>query len=149
MCRNCNPGEACFVPDQYRVYQVDEFDTVVGEEAMKQELYQRGPLACGIAVPDALHEDYTGGIFCDDTGDMDIVHDVSIVGYGEEDGQKYWMVRNSWGTGWGEQGFFRVCRGTNNIAIESDCSWATPVDTWTEQVWHQTTDEEKTDSRND
>jgi len=147
-CRNCSPGEACFVPDQYRVYQVDEYAQIEGEEAMMQEIYQRGPIACGIAVPDLL-EEYTSGIYCDETGDTSIVHDISVVGYGEENGQKYWMVRNSWGTYWGEQGFFRVCRGTNNIAIESDCAWATPVDTWTEQVWHQTTDEEKNDPAND
>jgi hypothetical protein len=39
------------VPDEYLVYQVDEFDTVAGEEAMKQEIAQRGPIACDIAVP--------------------------------------------------------------------------------------------------
>ena len=49
----------------------------------------------------------------------------------------------------GEDGFFRVCRGTNNIAIESDCAWATPKDTWTDKVMHTTTDAEKNDSRND
>jgi len=113
-----------------------------------QEIYQRGPIACGIAVPQAL-DDYTGGIYCDDSGDMEIVHDISIIGYGEEDGQNYWLVRNSWGTHWGEDGFFRVCRGTNNIAIESDCAWATPKDTWTDQVWHQTTEAEKNDPNND
>jgi len=147
-CRNCNPGEACYVPDKYRVYGVEEYGEVKGEEAMKQEIYQRGPIACGVAVPQAL-DDYTGGIYCDDTGDMEIVHDISVVGYGEEDGQKYWLVRNSWGTHWGEDGFFRVCRGTNNINIESDCSWATPKDTWTNQVWHETTEDEKNDPKND
>ena len=80
---------------------------------------------------------------------MQVVHAVSIVGYGVEDGQKFWTVRNSWGSHWGEQGFFRVCRGTNNIAIESDCNWATPVDTWTEQVWHTTTEAQETDPKND
>jgi len=115
---------------------------------MMQEIYQRGPIACGIAVPDAL-ENYTGGIFNDTTGDLDIVHDISVVGYGVEDGTKYWVVRNSWGSHWGELGFFRVVRGTNNIAIESDCSWATPVDTWTNQWLHYTTDDEKNDPRND
>lgn len=97
---------------------------------MMQEIYQRGPIACGIAVPDAL-ESYTGGIFKDETGDMNIVHDVSIVGYGEENGVKFWTVRNSWGSHYGESGFVRVIRGINNIAIESDCAWATPKDTWT------------------
>ena len=148
VCRNCNPGEACFVPDQYLVYGVEEYGMVSGEEAMMQEIYQRGPIACGISVPDAL-EEYTGGIYCDDTGNLDIVHDISVVGYGEEDGQKYWLVRNSWGEHWGEDGFFRVCRGTNNIAIESDCAWATPKDTWTEKTWHITTDEERNDPNND
>ena len=148
VCRNCSPGEACFVPDSYLVYGVDEYGEVSGEQNMLQEIYQRGPIACGIAVPQAL-EDYTGGIYCDDTGNMDIVHDISVVGYGEEDGQKFWLVRNSWGTHWGEEGFFRVCRGTNNIAIESDCAWATPKDTWTERKRHYTTDAEKNDPLND
>ena len=148
VCRNCNPGEACFVPDQYLVYGVDEFGHVSGEENMMQEIAQRGPIACGIAVPEKLENDYTGGIFCDETGDMEIVHDISVVGYGEEDGQKYWLVRNSWGTHWGEEGFFRVCRGTNNIAIESDCAWATPSDV-SEKKWHITTDAEKNDPKND
>ena len=82
-CRNCNPGEACYIPDEYLVYGVDEYGTAIGEEAMKQEL-QRGPLACGIATTDALHSFTGGGIFCDDTGDLEITHDISVVGYGVE-----------------------------------------------------------------
>jgi cathepsin X len=148
ICRNCSPGEACFVPDEYLVYGVDEYDHVVGEQNMMQEIAQRGPIACDIAVPEAL-EEYTGGIYCDDTGDMDVVHVVSVVGYGVEDGSKYWLVRNSWGTQWGEEGFFRVCRGTNNIAIESGCNWATPKDTWTNKETHKTTEDELNDPKND
>ena len=81
---------------------------------------------------------------------MEIVHDISIIGYGvSDDGDKYWLVRNSWGTHWGENGFFRVCRGKNNINIESDCAWATVKDTWTKPVWHETTEAEKNDPKND
>jgi cathepsin X len=76
-------------------------------------------------------EYYTGGIYEDTTGDSDIVHEVSVVGFGVENGTKYWVVRNSWGSHWGEEGFFRVVRGKNNIAIESACGWATAKDTWT------------------
>lgn len=104
---------------------------------MMQEIYQRGPISCGVAVTDAL-EDYTGGIFVDTTNATDVDHDISVVGYGVEDGVKYWLVRNSWGSHWGEQGFFRIIRGVNNIQIESGCSWATPVDTWTVPRRHKT-----------
>ena len=44
------------------------------------------------------------------------------------------MIRNSWGTYWGENGFMRLIRGVNNLGVESDCAWATPVDTWTNGV---------------
>jgi len=115
---------------------------------MMNEIYQRGPIACGTAVPQAL-ENYTGGIFEDTTGDMDITHEVSIVGFGVENGQKYWTVRNSWGSHWGESGFFRVVRGVNNMNIESDCAWATPMDTWTNPWIHKTTVAEKNDPNND
>lgn len=148
-CRNCNPGEACFVPDEYPVYHAAEYGNVSGEENMMQEIYQRGPIACGVAVPDSL-ETYTGGVYCDETGDQEIVHDISVVGYGVTDeGQKYWTVRNSWGSHYGEHGFFRVCRGVNNIAIESECSWMVPKDTWTEPVTHKTTDKERNSVLND
>lgn len=44
-----------------------------------------------------------------------------IVGWGidEKAGEKYWIVRNSYGTTWGENGDFRVRRGSNDYAIES------------------------------
>jgi len=147
MCENCMPGKPCFAQDNWKVYQTEEYGHVKGEAAMMQEIYQRGPIACGIAVPDAL-EDYTSGIFNDTTGDVNIVHDISVVGWGVENGTKYWTVRNSWGTHFGEQGFFRVVRGTNNIAIESDCAWATPKDTWTTDVRHKNTEAENNDPRN-
>jgi cathepsin X len=99
-------------------------------------------------VPDSL-ESYTGGIYQDTTGDQNIVHDISIVGYGVENGTKYWTVRNSWGSHWGEQGFVRVIRGVNNIAIETDCAWATPADTWTEKKTHKPSEEEKKHPKND
>jgi len=149
VCRNCNPHEPCFVPDEYKVYQVDEFAHFEGEKEMMQEIYQRGPIACGIAVTDAM-ENYTStsGIFEDKTGDLDVVHEISIVGFGEEDGTPYWLIRNSWGTHWGIDGFMKLVRGKNNLAIESDCAWATPFDTWTDLKTHKTTDAEKNDKRN-
>jgi hypothetical protein len=76
-------------------------------------------------------ENYTEGVFEDTTGDTNMVHEVSIVGFGESGDKPYWLIRNSWGTHWGESGFMKLIRGKNNLAIETDCAWATPVDTWT------------------
>jgi len=147
MCKDCKPHEPCFVPDEYFVYKVDQFGPVKGEADMMQEIYQRGPIACAIAIPQAFRN-YTGGVFEDTTGAMEKTHEISVVGYGVENGKKYWLVRNSWGTQWGEQGFAKVVRGVNNINIESECDWATPVDTWTQPLKHKTTDAEKNDPRN-
>jgi cathepsin X len=114
---------------------------------MMQEIYQRGPIACGIAVTDEM-ENYTGGIFHDLSGDIEVTHEISIVGFGEEKGTPYWLIRNSWGEHWGEEGFMKLIRGKNNMGIESDCAWATPLDTWTKQVKHITTDAERNDPAN-
>jgi cathepsin X len=81
-CRNCAPSEACVIPEYYYKYDIDQYGSSVGESAIMNELYQRGPLSCAMATTDAFHA-YKGGIFYDDTGDFEVSHEVSIVGYGE------------------------------------------------------------------
>ena len=44
-------------------------------------------------------------------------HAVRIVGWGEERGIKYWTLANSWGTDWGEDGYFRIARGSNECKV--------------------------------
>lgn len=55
-CRDCKPGQACFVPEKYYVYEVEEYGPAVGEKAMMNEIYKRGPIACAVGDPDALME---------------------------------------------------------------------------------------------
>lgn len=115
---------------------------------MMQQIYQNGPISCSIAAQKDFHN-YTGGIYHDKTGAKRTNHAISVVGYGEEKGVKYWLVRNSWGSNWGEGGFFRIVRGINNIGIEGSCSYGMPIDTWTNKKVHITTDKDRNDTRND
>ena len=100
------------------------------EVAMMAELVNNGPLAVGITVPSSF-EDYKSGVYVEDTRDATARaaepykpfeptgHAVLVVGYGIDSGVKYWRVKNSWGRHFGETGYFRVRRGTDEIAIES------------------------------
>ena len=54
------------------------------------------------------------------------MHDVAISGYGEENGERYWIGRNSWGSYWGDRGWFKIQRGSNTLGIELACSWGVP-----------------------
>jgi cathepsin X len=89
------------------LYGISEYGRVKGEEAMMNEIYHRGPISCGMAVTQEFLN-YSGGVFVDTTGANVEDHDVSIVGWGVEDGQKYWLGRNSWGSYWGIKGFFKL-----------------------------------------
>ena len=137
-CKNCSPGKSgCVAQLPHQVWYATEHGSVKGEQDMISAL-QDGPIVCGMAVT-AAFEAYEGfGVYNETSGDTSQDHAISLVGYGtDEDGTKYWIGRNSWGTWWGMDGYFRIVRGTNNAGIEEACSWATPAD---KPVWVNSTE---------
>lgn len=134
-CKDCQPGKGCFVAKNAKIYGIESYGTLSGEESMMNEIYNRGPIACSIWSHDAFHN-YTSGVYrYAEEVTEEANHEISVVGWGvDEAGAKYWIGRNSWGQYWGENGMFKLARGENNILIESSCSFAVPLDTWTNDV---------------
>jgi len=85
---------------------------------MQQDLYDHGPLGVSFYVYSDFYN-YESGIYEHSrTATIQGMHAVKLVGWGVEDGVAYWKVANSWGRTWGESGFFRIARGTNECGIE-------------------------------
>eukprot|EP00884_Botryococcus_braunii_P006979 jgi/Botrbrau1/16282/Bobra.0066s0059.1 len=124
-CKTCSGDGECRAV-QGITYHISDYGKVWGEAAMKAEITARGPIACGICVTKEFGQ-YVGGIFRDSSKCKEMMHEIEVAGWGEENGTKYWIGRNSWGTYWGEDGWFRLAIGEGDLGIESDCDWAVPV----------------------
>lgn len=98
---------------------ISDYGSISGADAMMKEIYNRGPIACGIDAMPLLN--YESGIVAKKSEDTD--HVISVVGWGTDAtvGQ-YWIVRNSWGEYWGDMGYVKVAKGALNV--EDQCSWA-------------------------
>jgi len=113
-------------------YFTSEFGHVKGELAVRKEIFARGPISCCMATTDAFHN-YTGGVFSSAANNTFCMHLVTVLGFAGEANQAHWLVQNSFGTVWGEDGHFRIKRasalqdGEHNLGIESFCAWTMPA----------------------
>ena len=89
------------------------------------EIYENGSIEVAFSVYEDFCE-YKGGIYQHVTGSYLGGHAVKMIGWGVEDGVKYWIVANSWNEYWGEKGCFRIIRGEDECGIESECVTGLP-----------------------
>lgn len=77
------------------------------------------PVVVAIEADTRYFQSYSGGILTSTSCGTNLDHAVEIVGYGEENGIKYWIVRNSWSSSWGESGYVRILRtdSPNDIGV--------------------------------
>jgi len=100
---------------------------ISGEENMLKEIYESGPIETTIFLYDDLLT-YKEGIYTQSKDAKYLSnHAIKIIGFGVENGVKYWLISNTWNTTWGEKGFFRIRRGTGEANVETESFSGTPL----------------------
>ena len=118
------PDEACFPYHAYnqdcntcedrinRIEKPSDYGYVASASNIKSAIFTYGPVITSFTVYDDFYE-YTGGIYYHTHGNVRGGHCVSVVGYNDDVG--YWICKNSWGSNWGENGYFRIGYGEAGI----------------------------------
>jgi cathepsin B len=120
---------------EHKDYDTDKYSfngtivTAKGEKEIQQAIMSGGPVETAFDVFDDF-ENYESGIYHHVTGKLGGGHAVKFVGWGVENGVKYWKVANSWNPYWGEKGYFRIKRGNNECNIEAGITGSSPDAKW-------------------
>merc|ERR1712137_543267 len=88
-----------------------------------------GPIAIAIDASHMSFQFYDSGVYVErncGNGDYDLDHAVLAVGYGSENGADYFLVKNPWGTSWGQKGYIKMARNRNNqCGVATECVYPT------------------------
>ncbi|KAK1423905.1 hypothetical protein QVD17_19215 [Tagetes erecta] len=116
------------------VASVSNFSVVsLDEDQIAANLVKHGPLA--VAINAAYMQTYVGGVSCPRFCSKNLDHGVLLVGYGSGEHspmrakeKPYWIIKNSWGPEWGENGYYKICKGHNVCGVDSMVSIVVAVD---------------------
>ena len=118
---NTRPKLRCPRTKPYRqgAKVTDTFYTGDGDEEMLKKLvYEHGAVLIAVNADNGFMY-YGGGIYdgCAANDAYSVNHAVAAVGYGTENGEDYWLIKNSWGDWWGEKGYIKLKRGVKACAV--------------------------------
>jgi len=95
------------------------------EKAIMEEIMTNGPVEAAFTVYSDF-PNYKSGVYQHTSGSPLGGHAVRIIGWGVENGVKYWLVANSWNTYWGDNGTFKIRKGNNECGIEQEVTAGLP-----------------------
>ena len=116
---NYGHGESCNCGLTF-YYEIDNWAYVKNKHGVaptdniKQAIMDHGPVCVAVYV-DSAFQSYNGGVFRETYSGNSINHGVTLVGWDDTKGNGCWIMKNSWGKGWGENGYMYIEYGANNI----------------------------------
>ncbi|KAM0952507.1 putative cathepsin H [Dioscorea sansibarensis] len=119
-------GVCNYKPENVGVKVLDSINITLGaEDELKVAVAVVRPVSVAFEVVSPFRL-YKSGVFTSDTcgsTPMDVNHAVLAVGYGVENGIPYWLIKNSWGSDWGDNGYFKMELGKNMCGVATCASY--------------------------
>lgn len=119
-------GKCCYTRSNYIIAKIKNYEFVpqYNERALLKAVAHQ-PVCVSITTPPSFLT-YTGGILLGHTVPKvycmtELTHVVTVIGYGTENGTKYWLLKNSWGRHWGSNGFAKVERDIGILGFGFYC----------------------------
>merc|ERR1711988_1266343 len=129
--KTCDSGSsASFKSDKYTFSGSTQ--SASGETGIQKAIMAGGPVETAFTVYTDF-ANYVSGIYHHVSGGVEGGHAVRMVGWGVENGNKYWKVANSWNPYWGEKGYFRIKRGDNDCGIEDGVTFSAANAKWSKK----------------
>lgn len=110
----------CADGEKWTKYKAKNAFAISGVDNMQKEIMTNGPIQVAFKVYKSFMS-YKSGVYSKKWYELipEGGHAVKIVGWGTENGQDYWLVANSWNTSWGEDGYFKIARGSDECGMET------------------------------
>ncbi|KAJ8943321.1 hypothetical protein NQ318_004762 [Aromia moschata] len=116
-------GYCAFSQSKSVLKVTDWYDIPQTEAALQDAVANAGPVAAAMNADGDGFAYYEGGIYSNSECTSDIDHGVVVVGYGTEDGQDYWLIKNSWSADWGLSGYMKMVRNQDMCGITVENSY--------------------------